>query len=129
MKRKLTLTAVILAAGLPMAAFAQGGTYPDSTRPNPQTGTQGATDGAPATGTRGPTSSPGTTGSGTTGTGTVGGASTDAAMFKELDQNKDGQVSKDEAKRSADVQTRFDDLDKDSDGKISMTEWNSGKMK
>lgn len=126
MKRKLTLTAVILAAGLPMAVFAQGG-YQEPATPTPRA--QGTTDGAPATGTGGPTSSPGTTGSGTTGTGTVGGTASDASLFKELDKDKDGQVSKDEAKRSADVQARFKDLDKDGDGKISMTEWNSGTMK
>lgn len=45
-------------------------------------------------------------------------------MFKELDQNKDGQVSKDEAKRSADVLARFETLDSDHSGKVSLVEWN-----
>lgn len=48
-------------------------------------------------------------------------------MFKELDQNKDGQVSKDEAKRSAEVQTLFDSMDSDRNGKISLVEWNTNE--
>ena len=46
------------------------------------------------------------------------------SMFKELDQNKDGQVSKEESKRSAEVQTSFDSIDSDRNGKISVAEWN-----
>ncbi|NMG74678.1 hypothetical protein [Aromatoleum diolicum] len=44
-------------------------------------------------------------------------------MFKELDQDKDGQVSKDEAKRSAEILARFDTLDSDRNGKVSIVEW------
>ena len=47
-------------------------------------------------------------------------------MFKELDKNHDGQISKSEAKRSADVTARFKELDADRDGKISVSEWQSG---
>lgn len=111
MKRKLTLTALVMAASLPMAVMAQGtgGTY-QGTSPSPRTETtqpKGTTDG---------TTTPGM--SGTTSGDT-------SSMFKELDRDKDGQVSKDEAKRSADVQARFDQIDANRDGKVSMTEWNS----
>ncbi|AYH43036.1 EF-hand domain-containing protein [Azoarcus sp. DN11] len=46
-------------------------------------------------------------------------------MFKELDQDKDGQISKDEAKRSAEVLSNFDAIDTDHNGKISLIEWNA----
>ena len=38
-------------------------------------------------------------------------------------------MTKDEAKRSADLQARFDQLDTDQDGKLSMNEWNAGNKK
>ena len=44
-------------------------------------------------------------------------------MFKELDKNHDGQISKSEAKRSADTVARFKELDTNHDGKISVAEW------
>lgn len=44
-------------------------------------------------------------------------------LFIELDKDKDGQVSKAEAKRSAEVSARFDELDSDRSGKISVAEW------
>lgn len=110
MKRKLTLTALVLAASLPMAVLAQGGGYQDSTP---------RTNSAQPKGTQGGTTMPDAT-------GTTGAKSGDtSSMFKELDRDKDGQVSKDEASRSADVQARFDELDANRDGKVSMTEWNS----
>jgi len=119
MKRKLTLTALVMAAALPLTVFAQGGggTYQDATKPSPRMEAQdpkGSPD-APVTPGTAPTS-PGMSGD-------------TSSMFKELDRDKDGQVSKDEAKRSADVQARFDQLDSNRDGKVSMTEWNAGKMK
>ncbi len=109
MKRKLTLTALVLAASLPMAVLAQGG-YQDSTP---------RTDSAQPKGTQGGAATPDAA-------ATPGAKSGDtSSIFKELDRDKDGQISKDEAKRSADVQTRFDELDANRDGKVSMTEWNS----
>ena len=118
MKRKLTLTALVMAASLPVAVFAQSGgsTYQEATNPNSRT------EAPDPKGTPGGAVVPGAK-------GTTGAGGDSASMFKELDRDKDGQVSKDEAKRSADVQARFDQLDSDRDGKVSMTEWNAGKMK
>jgi hypothetical protein len=48
-------------------------------------------------------------------------------MFEQLDQDKDGQISQGEAKRSADVQARFKQLDTDHSGMISLAEWNAGE--
>ncbi|QID19936.1 hypothetical protein G3580_18910 [Nitrogeniibacter mangrovi] len=48
------------------------------------------------------------------------------AMFKQLDQNRDGQVSKQEARRSAETQATFDRLDRNHDGAISLAEWTRG---
>lgn len=47
-------------------------------------------------------------------------------LFKELDRNRDGYVTKDESKRSADVMARFNDLDADHDGKIAAVEFKKG---
>lgn len=44
-------------------------------------------------------------------------------LFKELDRDSDGQISKDEAKRSAETQAQFETLDANGDGKISLAEW------
>lgn len=46
-----------------------------------------------------------------------------APMFKQLDTNKDGQISMDEAKRSAETSAAFATIDTDHDGKLSMAEW------
>lgn len=46
-------------------------------------------------------------------------------MFRELDTDKDGQVSKDESKRSAEIQASFDAMDTDRSGKISLIEWSA----
>ncbi|WP_310449747.1 hypothetical protein [Sulfuritalea sp.] len=46
-----------------------------------------------------------------------------APIFEQLDGNRDGFVTKDEAKRSADVTARFKELDADRDGKISAVEF------
>ncbi|HXE37653.1 MAG TPA: EF-hand domain-containing protein [Azonexus sp.] len=44
-------------------------------------------------------------------------------MFKELDRNHDGHISKAEAKRSADVSARFSAIDTDKNKQISLHEW------
>lgn len=49
-----------------------------------------------------------------------------APLFKQLDANGDNYVTKDEAKRSADVTARFSEVDKDRDGKISSVEFKEG---
>jgi hypothetical protein len=49
-----------------------------------------------------------------------------APLFTQLDSNHDGYVTKDEAKRSADVTARFAALDTDRDGKIAANEYKSG---
>lgn len=49
-----------------------------------------------------------------------------APMFKELDTNKDGYVSRDEAKRSAEVTSRFSEIDADHDGRITTSEFRKG---
>lgn len=42
--------------------------------------------------------------------------------FRSLDTNKDGAVSRDEAKSSAELSKRFNEMDKDGDGKLSLQE-------
>lgn len=50
-------------------------------------------------------------------------------MFKQLDSNHDGYITKAEAARSADVTARFDQLDANHDGKISLAEYSNGLQK
>lgn len=50
-----------------------------------------------------------------------------APMFKELDTNKDGYISRDEARRSADTSARFNEMDADRDGRISAAEWKAAE--
>lgn len=52
-----------------------------------------------------------------------------APMFKQLDRNSDGMVSKEEAKRSADVQARFSTLDADGNGSITLAEWTAAEKR
>jgi hypothetical protein len=47
-----------------------------------------------------------------------------AASIGPLDTNKDGYISREEAKASASISTRFSELDKDGDGKLSAQELN-----
>jgi len=49
-------------------------------------------------------------------------------LFKELDKNHDGQIDQAEAKKSADVTTRFMNLDSNKDKRISVAEWLSGEQ-
>jgi hypothetical protein len=49
-------------------------------------------------------------------------ADTSAMTFKALDTNKDGHISKEEAKASNELNKQFADLDKDRDGKLSARE-------
>lgn len=51
-----------------------------------------------------------------------------APIFDALDTNHDGYVTKEEAKRSADVMARFKRLDSDRDGRISPREFTHGKI-
>ena len=49
-------------------------------------------------------------------------ADTGAGTFRSLDTNKDGFISRDEAKNSAELSRQFGELDKDGDGKLSPQE-------
>lgn len=52
----------------------------------------------------------------------AGRTSPSAALFERLDRNKDGFVTRDEAKDATELQGRFAELDKDDDGRISRSE-------
>jgi hypothetical protein len=52
------------------------------------------------------------------------GSSADS-RFDELDRNRDGYVSRDEAKDAVELNTRFTELDKNNDGKLSREEYNA----
>lgn len=49
-----------------------------------------------------------------------------APLFTQLDANKDGYLTKEEAKRSAEVTASFSKLDADRDGKIAANEFRMG---
>jgi EF hand len=51
---------------------------------------------------------------------------TAAVVFKRLDANQDGRISRDEAARMPALAERFDQLDKDKDGFLSAEEFASG---
>lgn len=52
----------------------------------------------------------------------AGRTSASAELFERLDRNKDGFVTRDEARDATELQGRFAELDKDNDGKISASE-------
>lgn len=94
MKHKLI--ALAIAAALPLSALAQ-------------TGSPTSPGGSPS---KSPMESAAPNGPGAKGSGSIG----------SLDANKDGFVSREEAKASASISSRFNELDKDHDGKLSTQE-------
>lgn len=53
-------------------------------------------------------------------------AKAEPPLFKQLDTNHDGYISREEAKRSATVSAKFDQLDANHDGRISVDEYVKG---
>jgi hypothetical protein len=53
------------------------------------------------------------------------GASRRSGNFDRLDRNRDGYVSRDEAKDAPELQTRFSELDVNNDGKLSREEYDA----
>ncbi len=91
------LIAIALAAAFPLGAYAQGITKPDQQqRP----------------GASSPTPAP------------QGGGLTDPGLAR-LDTNRDGLISREEAKASSDLNGRFNELDKNRDGSLSPEELSS----
>jgi hypothetical protein len=56
------------------------------------------------------------------GSAASGRATGSAALFDRLDRNRDGFVTRDEARDATELQGRFAEMDKDNDGKISRGE-------
>lgn len=102
MKCKTTLATLLFVGALPLAVTAA-----DST-------TQPSGSGSPGSSTT-ESSSP-----------TTGREDTVPSIFKDLDTNKDGYVSRDEAKRSAEATARFSEMDTDRDGRIAAAEYKKG---
>lgn len=50
-------------------------------------------------------------------------ASADIHIFNQLDRNKDGVVTKDEAEKSATAKSEFNAIDRNRDGSLSREEW------
>jgi hypothetical protein len=50
-------------------------------------------------------------------------ATTPPRSFVVIDKNKDGHISRDEAKQAGISNLNFDAADKDKDGKINLSEW------
>ena len=73
-------------------------------------------------------SGPSATSGGTSSAGkSAAGNGGSASMMKQLDTDKDGSVSRDEAKKDSNVSKRFKELDKDNNGKLSATELNAAQ--
>ena len=53
------------------------------------------------------------------------GSSANATRFDSLDKNRDGFISRDEAKDAMELNTRFSELDKNNDGKLSREEYDA----
>jgi hypothetical protein len=100
MKRNTCVATLLILGTLPMAAFAAD----PAQAPAGSTTTQSA----PAV------------------PGASAGKESPAPLFTQLDANHDGYVTKDEAKRSADVTARFAALDTNRDGKIAASEFKMG---
>jgi hypothetical protein len=47
------------------------------------------------------------------------------ATFQDLDANHDGQISRDEAKKSSEVNNKFDQADANKDGKLDAAEFSA----
>jgi len=98
MRANITYIAVAAAFALPV--------YAQSNTPAMPRGAQSPAAGAPARAESPPQD-------------TAAGSS---MTFRSLDTNKDGHVSRDEAKNSSELNRRFSELDKDGDGKLSAQE-------
>lgn len=99
MKRRLSLSALLLLGALPLGALAaQYDQYAQAPAASPP-----AKEQAPAAA---PAQIP--------------------PLFEQLDVNRDGFVTMEEAKRSADVTARFKTLDANRDGKVSADEFKKG---
>lgn len=124
----------LLLAGLSLAAGALAQVDPASGGPSATTGTPPATPYEPGKRPPGPLPEP-RGGSGAmpiedgtrdSGSSTVPGQAPEVAtppLFTRLDSNRDGRISREEARRSADTTARFTELDNDRDGFISASEW------
>jgi len=103
MKRKLSFSALLLLGALPLGALAaQYDQYAQAPAASPPVKEQ-APSAAPA-----PAQS--------------------SLLFEQLDANRDGFVTVEEAKRSADITARFKTLDANRDAKISADEFKKGSQ-
>jgi hypothetical protein len=123
MIKTLIAAAVAGALALPFAASAQSDT---SSNKQPGANPPGATSpGSPSTTVTGTDRDTGAAAranpSGAPDSAAAGG--TAAGNFDRLDKNRDGFVSRDEAKDASELNTRFTELDANNDGKLSRDEY------
>jgi hypothetical protein len=111
----LLASATALAANDDMGTSSRGGAT-GTTAPSGTTGNTGTGTGATGTGTTGATGSTSRSGS-----NTEMGTST----FMSLDKDRDGRISRQEARPSSDVSNKFEDADANGDGFLSQTEHQS----